>query len=175
MTEYKETPFFDGFDVPEDKNDNNATENNNIPAREWLDQMLFRIDIFRLSEHKTKEQKATAANLTKRLEFIKGELLDSITQDKLEDYENIYESVRAKILDFRFYLNIFARPLLKDNEFIEYLFMLCSKMVKKLQYMRPLYEGRRKRLPKTHKAHFAKMPECAKKYYTAKIKALEVK
>jgi len=45
----------------------------------------------------------------------------------------------------------------------------------KLRYMTPLYEGARKRLPKINRAHFAKMTECAKKYYTAKIKALEVK
>ena len=172
----KETPFFDGFDVQEDVSKNNTTENDNkFPAMEWLDQMLLRVDIFRLSQFKTEEQKATAANLTTYLESIKKKLLDAISQEKREDYEKIYNEAWKQILNFRLYLNAIARPFLKDNEFVKYLFLLCSKMEKKLYYMKPLYErsSGRKYLPKTLKAHFAKMPECARKYYAAEIKALE--
>jgi hypothetical protein len=173
MTEYKEQDFFEGFDFPEEEVDN--TPDYNIPAMEFLDQMLFRINIYRLSQFNTEEQKATAAELNEHLEYIKEQLLDSITLDKREDYEKRYSDIRRLINDFRFYINAFARPILKDRDFVQNLFRLCKKMEIKLRYMTPLHEGARKRLPKTHRAHFAKMPECAKKYYAKEIKALEVK
>ena len=171
MTEYKEQDFFEGFDFPEEEVEN--TPDDNIPAVEFLDQMLFRISIYRLSQFNTEEQKATAAELAEHLEYIKEQLLDSITLDKRGDYEKIYRDIHRLINDYRFYINAFASPILKDRDFVQNLFRLCKKMEIKLRYMTPLYEGARKRLPKIHRAHFAKMPECAKKYYTAEIKALD--
>lgn len=174
MAKYKEQDFFEGFDFPEEDIDNTKKDkNDNIPAIEFLDQLLFRINIFRLSQFKTKEQKTTAANLTNRLEDIKEQLLGSIILTNREDYENRYREIHRLINDFRFYINVFASSILKDREFVQNIFLLCKKMERKLRYMIPLYEGTRKRLPKTHRAHFAKMPECAKKYYTAEIKILE--
>jgi len=77
MTEYKEQDFFEGFDFPEEEVEN--TPDDNIPAVEFLDQKLFRISIYRLSQFNTEEQKATAAELGEHLEYIKEQLLDSIT------------------------------------------------------------------------------------------------
>jgi len=173
MTEYKEQDFFEGFDFPEEEVDN--TPDDNIPAMEFLGQMLFRINIYRLSQFNTEKQKATAAELAEYLEYIKEQLLGSITLAKREDYEKRYSDIHRLINDFRFYINAFASPILKDRDFVQNIFRLCKKMERKLRYMIPLYEGARKRLPKTHKAHFAKMPECARKYYEEEIKALEVK
>jgi hypothetical protein len=126
-----------------------------------------------VSPNKSKEQKVAAAELTEYLENIKKLLLSSIEQHKREDYEELIECVWRQINDFRFFLNAFVSRVLKDGESVRYIFQLCKKMERKLQYMTPLHEGKRKRLPKTLRAHFAKMPECAKKYYTAEIKALE--
>jgi len=171
MAKYKEQDFFEGFDFPEEDVDN--TPDDNIPAMEFLDQMLFRINIYRLSQFNTEEQKATAAELAEHLEYIKEQLLGSIILTNREDYEKRYRDIHRLINDFRFYINVFASSILKDREFVQNIFRLCKKMERKLRYMIPLYEGARKRLPKTHRAHFAKMPECAKKYYTAEIKTLE--
>ena len=171
MTEYKEQDFFESFDFPEEEVDNMPDDN--IPAMEFLDQMLFRINIFLLSQFKTKEQKATAAELAEHLKYIKEQLLDSISQKNREDYEGKYDDIHRLINDFRFYINAFASPILKDRDFVQNLFRLCKKMEIKLRYMIPLYEGARKRLPKTHRAHFAKMPECARKYYNEEINTLE--
>ena len=173
MTKDKETPFFDGFDLPEDENNHNITENDYIPAMEWLDQMIHKVDIIRVSPNKNQKQKAVAAQLTEYLEFMKKLLLESIKQDKREDYEELIGRVWSHIMDFRIFLNMFARPVLNDAESVNYIFQLCSKMEQKLKFMRPLHESTRKRLPKTLKAHFAKMPECAKKYYPTEINALE--
>lgn len=176
MVKDEDTPFFDGFDLPpDDKPEENPPENDKIPALPWLSQMLLKLTLLLISHGKTAKHKETIGVMAAYLVTVKDKLNDAVTKEKREDYEAVLQQVGCHIMDFRIYLNAVARVILRDNESVEYLFLLCSKMEKKLYYMTPIYErpGGRKHLSKTLKVHFGRMPECARKYYIGEIKALE--